>query len=330
MTILTNRPSEFDLIATYFAPLSASEPGAFQLSDDAAIVTPPPGQSLVVTTDALVEGVHFLSSDAPEDIAAKLLRVSLSDLASMGARPASYSLAIAVPAGITSEWFKAFSQNLAEDQQEFAITLIGGDTVSTTGPLTLSLNAMGFVETGNGLRRNGAQIGDDIWVSGTIGDGALGLLVAKAELTDLKSSQSDYLLSRYRRPEPRLKLGLELLDRAHAAIDISDGLIADLGHICETSRVGAEINIADLPLSDAAAAALSREPDLIDLVLGGGDDYELLFTAPSSFEPDVPSLKKRTETSLTKIGSITDTPSIRIFDQNGGEYSPVKKGFTHF
>lgn len=327
---MTERPSEFDLIRTYFAPLSALEKGAFNLTDDAAIIEPAKGQSLVVTTDALVGGVHFLTDDQPEDIAAKLLRVSLSDLAAMGATPAYYNLAIAVPPDLTATWFKAFCQSLAADQKEFGITLIGGDTVSTEGPLTLSLTAMGYVETDKGLRRSGAKIGDDIWVSGSIGDGALGLQAAMGTLSGLDKQDEDYLLSRYRQPCPRTKLGPNLIEFAHAAIDISDGLIADLGHICETSHVGADIQINAIPLSEVAKKRVEQSPGLIDLVLGGGDDYELLFTTNVSFSAISPSIALSSDTILTKIGTITEGPSIRLFDFKGEEYALTKKGYSHF
>tara|TARA_B100000315_G_scaffold223256_1_gene227901 strand:- start:22517 stop:23509 length:993 start_codon:yes stop_codon:yes gene_type:complete len=324
------RPNEFEIINKYFAPLSGSEPGAFKLTDDAAIIDPPTGQSLVVTTDALVAGVHFFTADPAEDIAAKLLRVSLSDLASMGAEPAHYTLSIAVPEDLNSDWFETFSEGLAENQREFGVTLIGGDTVSTSGPLTLSLTAMGYIEKGMGLRRSKAKVGDSIWVSGTIGDGALGLLAVENKLADLSSDDCEYLRQRYRLPIPRTKLGQNLIGNAHAVIDISDGLVADLGHICETSGVGADVQIADIPLSKAANGALAENSALLDLILGGGDDYELLFTTEHSFAAAAEKIAAESGVTLTKIGEITNTGAIRLFDQNGQEHTPRQKGFTHF
>jgi thiamine-monophosphate kinase len=322
--------SEFDLIKSYFAPLAASAEGAFGLTDDAAVLTPTAGKNFVVTTDALVEGVHFLSDDTPQDIAAKLLRVSLSDLASMGAAPTFYSLAIAINSNTSSEWIKAFAESLATDQTKFGITLIGGDTVSTPGPLMFSLTAMGLVETGNELRRSRAQVGDDIWVSGTIGDGALGLRVARDEIADISDANRDFLLSRYRRPLPRTLLGPELINHAHAAIDLSDGLIADLGHICATSQVGADIHIAAVPLSLATQSIISKQPTYIDTVLGGGDDYELLFTADSAFETESKGIGERAKVAVTKIGTINDRKLIRIFKENGEEHSLSQNGYSHF
>jgi thiamine-monophosphate kinase len=330
VTNVSKHLSEFDLIKSYFAPLAASAEGAFGLTDDAAVITPPTGQSLVVTTDALVEGVHFLSDDTPQDIAAKLLRVSLSDLASMGAVPAFYSLAIAINSDISSDWLKAFAESLAADQAKFGITLIGGDTVSTPGPLTFSLTAMGLVGIGQELRRSGAQLGDDIWVSGTIGDGALGLRAATGEIADISDAHRNFLLSRYRRPQPRTLLGPELIGHVNAAIDISDGLIADLGHICATSKVGADIHIAAVPLSLEAQSITSKQPNYIDTVLGGGDDYELLFTADSAFEIASKGIGERANVGLTKIGTINDSKLIRIFKENGDEHSLSQIGYSHF
>ena len=324
------RPGEFETISRYFAPLSETEPGAFDLTDDAAIIDPPSGQSLVVTTDALVAGVHFFPTDQAQDIAAKLLRVSLSDLASMGAAAAYYSLSMAVPPDQDSTWFKAFSDGLAENQNEFGLTLIGGDTVSTAGPLTLSLTALGFIDKGKGVRRNGAKVGDGIWVSGIIGDGALDLLAVKNKLTGLSDEECGYLIERYHRPVPRTRLGPNLIDNAHAMIDVSDGLVADLGHICEASDVGADIQISDIPLSQAAKKALGNNRELLDSILGGGDDYELLFTADPSFEGIAASIADKSGVVLTMIGEVSQTKEIRLIDAKGQEYASLQKGFTHF
>ncbi len=324
------RPNEFETINKYFAPLCKSEPGAFNLTDDAAIMDPPAGQSLVVTTDALVADVHFFPADPAHDIAAKLLRVSLSDLASMGAVPAHYTLSIAVPPEQNAAWFIAFSQGLAENQSEFEITMIGGDTVSTPGPLTLSLTAIGYIEKGKGLRRNGAQAGDSVWVSGTIGDGALGLLAAENKIPNLSNDDCEYLIQRYRQPIPRTRLGPNLIDIAHAVIDISDGLVADLGHICETSGVGADIQITDIPLSKAARGALAKNPDLLDMILSGGDDFELLFTTKQNFAETANDLTDKSGVALTKIGEIKQSRTIRLIDRAGNEYTLHQKGYTHF
>jgi thiamine-monophosphate kinase len=322
--------SEFDIVKNYFAPLTVTEKGAFNLTDDAAVMDIPNGRGLVVTTDTLVEGVHFLTEDLPENIAAKLLRVSLSDLAAMGSTPAFYNLSIATKASTPSDWFKAFAAGLLADQKQFGITLIGGDTVATSGPITLSITAMGLVEKGRVIRRNGARLGDDIWVSGSIGDAALGLLVATGKLRSISEKNRKYLMSRYRKPVPQTLLGPKLTNYINSAIDISDGLIADLKHICEASNLGASVQIADVPLSNPAKIVLAEEPGYIDLILSGGDDFELLFTADKSFRTIEKSLTKDLNVSLTRIGMIVRGRSVEIFDVNGDEYSISKIGYTHF
>jgi thiamine-monophosphate kinase len=266
----------------------------------------------------------------PENIAAKLLRVSLSDLAAMGSVPAFYNLSIATKLGTATDWFKAFAEGLLADQIQFGVTLIGGDTVATSGPLTLSLTAMGFVEKGKAIRRGGAKLGDDIWVSGLIGDAALGLRAAKGKLSSISEENKRYLISRYTKPIPQTLLGPKLSDYVNSAIDVSDGLIGDLDHICETSKLGADIQITDIPLSRAASILVNEKPDYIDLILSGGDDFELLFTADKSFRGVAKSLAKMLDVHLTKIGVMVRRRSIEIFDENGNEYFIQNNGYTHF
>jgi len=327
---MAGRLGEFELIETYFAPLTRGVEGAFNLKDDAAVIVPPAGKSMVITTDTIVEGVHFFSDDLPEDIAAKMLRVSLSDLAAMGSIPAYYNLSIAITTSISGQWFDKFTKSLKADQDKYGIFLIGGDTVLTPGPLTFTITAIGFIAVGKILRRNGAKIDDDIWVSGSIGDAALGLMVAKGKLNHVSDTQKKYLITRYRRPDPRTELAPNLLDDVNAAIDISDGLIADLGHMCSESKVGADILMANIPLSRAGRSVINHEPSYLELVLGGGDDFELLFTADRSIRDTFKSISKNLEISLTRIGSIVNTRSGRIFDQSGAQYSPKGIGYTHF
>jgi thiamine-monophosphate kinase len=327
---VTRKLGEFEIIKTYFSPLSRSEKGAFNLTDDAAVIEIPDGKSMVVTTDTLVEGVHFLSEDLPENIAKKLLRVSLSDLAAMGSVPAYYNLSIATKLGTTSEWFKAFSEGLLADQIQFGVTLIGGDTVATSGPLTLSLTAMGFVKKGKAISRSGAKLGDDIWVSGLIGDAALGLRAAKGKLISISEENKNYLISKYTQPNPQTLLGPKLSGHVNSAIDVSDGLIGDLDHICETSKLGANIQITDIPISRAASIIVTEKPHYLDLILSGGDDFELLFTADKSFRTVAKSLTKMLDVSLTKIGVMVSRRSIEIFDENGNKYFIQNNGYTHF
>ena len=238
----------------------------------------------------MVAGVHFLGDEAPGLIAAKLLRVNLSDLAAMGATPLAYTLNLALPDGIGDDWLKAFADGLMADQRAFDISLAGGDSVSTPGPATLTVTAMGSVETGTALRRAGAQAGDIVYVSGTIGDGALGLKLLRGELAGLSEEHADELIGRYRLPRPRIGLGVRLAGLASAAIDISDGLAADLAHILDASATGAEIEAATVPLSAPPQGRWSRDAGCMETILTGGDDYELLFTAAPGYAGRVAAL----------------------------------------
>tara|TARA_R110000868_G_scaffold276388_3_gene536036 strand:+ start:703 stop:1686 length:984 start_codon:yes stop_codon:yes gene_type:complete len=327
---MTPRPSEFDLIAEYFAPLAADAPGAYGLGDDAATFAPSAGCELVLTVDAIVEGVHFLSSDPPADVARKLLRVSLSDLAAKGARQRGYLLTTAWTRETPVEWIAAFARGLGEDQSEFGLSLWGGDTVSTPGPLSFSLTAIGEIASGCMIRRSGGQAGDNIYVTGTIGDGALGLKAAQGEL-DAPVQDLAALVARYRVPSPRVGFGPRLVGVAHAALDVSDGLMADLAHLCAQSGVGARIDAASVPLSDAAAACLARTPALIETILTGGDDYEIVFAAPPDAAGEVDSLAKASNLSVTRIGKLTDASlGISAVDVNGKALTLAQKGFRHF
>jgi len=272
------RPSEFQLIAQLFAPLAAA-PGAFGLEDDAAIIPPREGADLVVTTDALVEGVHFLASDPPEMVAKKALRVNLSDLAAKGAVPHGYLLSLSLPASIDMPWLESFARGLREDQAEFALSLLGGDTTSTPGPLSIAITAFGHVPAGTMIRRVGAKPGDLVFVSGTIGDGGGGLAVLKDE--EVAPFHRDYLISRYRLPTPRLALGEALRGVATASLDVSDGLLADLGHIAEASGVRIVVEAERIPRSAALAALWGDGMDAIIRAATSGDDYEIAFTAAS-------------------------------------------------
>jgi thiamine-monophosphate kinase len=313
---------EFEFIARRLRPL-ATAPGALALADDAALLDPRPGMQLVLTKDAMVVGVHFLAGDPPGQIAQKLLRVNLSDLAAMGAAPVGYLLALARPRAIEDDWLAAFCAGLADDNAAFEISLLGGDTVSTPGPLTLSLTAIGEVPKGEALLRGGARPGDDIWVSGTLGDAALGLALLQGAL-EVAEPVRTQLIERYRLPRPRLALGQALRGVAHAAIDISDGLLADLGHIVETSALGAEIRVDLLPLT---AADL---PGAHDAALSGGDDYELLFTAPASQRRAIEGLAQKIDLPLTRAGTIQATPGVRVLDATGTEIHPERTGWRHF
>ncbi|WP_373089830.1 thiamine-phosphate kinase [Sneathiella sp.] len=323
-------PGEFDLIEQIFAPLSAGVPGAFNLTDDAAVLAVEAGQELVLTKDAMVAGVHFLGTDSPSDVARKLLRVNLSDLAAMGATPVGYLLAAFWPRDISMDWVRDFARGLEQDQVQFAVGLLGGDTVRTPGPLSLSLTALGRVPAGRALRRKGAKVGDLIVVSGSLGDGALGLLVLQDKISGLSVDHRDWLADRYHLPQPRVALGPSLIGQATACIDISDGLIADVGHICDVSQVGAEIRLDQLPLSSAAAAVLARAPALMDRVLAGGDDYELAFTVPPGTDRLLAALARDADIPLTIIGEIVTGNEVRVLAADGSQYPVPQAGWQHF
>ena len=267
-------PAEFGLIARHFRPLAA--PGALDLLDDAAIVTPPPGRELVLTTDTIVASVHFLPDDPPGLVAQKLLRVSLSDLAAMGADPWAYLLNVSVPRNTPEAWWTAFAAGLALDQAAYGLMLLGGDTTSTPGPVSLTATLLGTVAPGQALRRTGAQAGDALWVSGTIGDGALGLLALRGEIPD----PGRYLAGRYHLPQPRL--GLARYGVVHACMDVSDGLLQDAAHLARAAALAVQVDADLVPLSAQARAA---GPDWFATCLTGGDDYELLVAAPLASMP---------------------------------------------
>lgn len=325
----SRKTGEFERIATFFAPLAAGFPGALGLLDDAAVLRPAEGCQFVVTTDTIVAGVHYVGDEPADLVAQKLLRVNLSDVAAMGARPVAYTLNIALPPEIEDDWLERFTAGLAADQRRFGIALAGGDSVSTPGPITLTVTAIGEVPAGAELRRSGARPGDVIYVTGTIGDGALGLKAVRGGLAGLGKADKAALTERYRLPQPRVACGPRLVGLAHAAIDVSDGLIADLGHIADTSGVAAVVEAAAVPLSRAAAAALALDPALRDAVLGGGDDYELLFTAPPEAADRLAALAGEIGLPITAIGRIEGGKGVRVVDAAGGEISLRVAGFTH-
>ncbi len=330
-----HRPGEFELIARLFAPLARGFAGAYGLTDDVAYLALAgglvrAGEELVLKTDALVAGVHFLTDDPAKLVAQKLLRVNLSDLAAKGARPLVYTLAMMLPAELDYGWLRRFAAGLAADQEEFGIRLAGGDTDATPGPLTLSLTAIGAIPAGKRLLRSAARRGDGIFVSGTIGDAALGLKAIRGELGALAAAARRFLAGRYRLPQPRLALGRRLYGLAHATMDISDGLVGDLQHICAASRVGAALEAAAVPLSPAARAALASDGGLVESVLAGGDDYELLFTAPPAAETALARLGRRLGLPLTRIGRIGRGAGVRVLDEAGREVKLARTGYRHF
>lgn len=322
---------EFDLIARLFAPLAARHPGALGLTDDAALLDCPAGWNIVLTADALVAGVHFLPDDPPDLIARKAVRVNVSDLAAMGAIPRAVMLAACFPQGTDAAWLECFVGGLRTDLDEFGIALIGGDTVATPGPLTLSITALGQARQGLELRRSAARPGDRVWVSGDIGDAAFGLLVAQGQASGLSPSAAASLLGRYRLPTPRCALGAGLVGLAHACMDVSDGLIGDLGHICQASGVGAEIEAAAVPLSEAGRTAIALGLGRgMTTALTGGDDYELLFTAPSEVDEELLTLSARLGLPITPIGRIIAAGGVLVRDADGNSLPFGMGGYRHF
>jgi thiamine-monophosphate kinase len=306
---------EFDIIARYFAPL-ATAPGARKLIDDAAVVN-----GMVVTTDAIVEGVHFLPGDPLDLVARKALRVNLSDLAAKGARPLHYLLTLAWPKSRPASEIAQVAAGLAHDQQAFEVSLLGGDTVSTPGPLMLSITAFGEAGARTPSRAD-AKVGDDIWVTGTIGDAALGLAALRGE--NFGGDQDD-LIARYRLPAPPLLASDLVADRANASMDISDGLIADAGKIAKASGVCVHIQLEAAPLSAAARRWLKRQADEVTgrLQLASfGDDYQMLFTAPTERAQDIQAEATAVDVSVTRIGAVRAGAGVQITFED----QPVEAG----
>ncbi|MCW5774723.1 MAG: thiamine-phosphate kinase [Rhodospirillaceae bacterium] len=319
-------PGEFAAIARYFAPL-ATHPGSFGLQDDLAWLKPRAGRRLVLKTDAIVVGVHTLETDPSDLVARKALRVNLSDLAAKGARPLGYMLALMLPAETEAAWLAGFARGLAADQAEFGLPLLGGDMTRTPGPPTISMTVLGEAPKGRPLLRGGARPGDVVYVSGTIGDAALGLMALQGRLPGLAARHRRYLAHRYRLPRPRLALGAAVSPFASASMDISDGLVADLGHICKASGCGAEIDLAAVPISPAAAAAGS-EHALRRLT--GGDDYELLLAVPARHEARLRASARRSSISLTRIGCMVRRPGVRVRAADGRPIGTGEGGWQHF
>lgn len=309
--MVSSRPHEFELIAQLFAPLTRGYAGAFALKDDAAIVEVPAGHDLVTTADAVVEGVHFFAADPPDLIARKALRVNLSDLAAKGAEPLGYLLTLLLPADKDMAWLTAFARGLSQDGALYNLPLLGGDTSSTPGPLSIAITAFGAVPKGQMIRRSGAQPGDLVFVSGTIGDAGGGLEILKA------GGQGEAaLIRRYHLPEPRLALGQSLRGIASACCDVSDGLLADLGHIAEASGVRIVIEAEKVPMSPALRALWGD--DAILRAVTAGDDYELAFTAPRAGSP------------AAQIGRVEAGAGIVLVNADGGEIALSRAGWTHF
>ena len=323
--------AEDRLIARYFAPL-ARHPGAMGLTDDAAVLTPPDGSDLVLTNDTIIAGVHFFPDDAPDAVARKALRVNLSDLAAKGAEPAGFLLSLALPPDATEQWLAALALGLRTDADRYGCPLLGGDTVRTPGPATISITAFGLVPRGAMVLRSGAKAGAAVLVTGTIGDAALGLRLrrdpAAATRWGLDRPMREHLLARYLVPEPRNAIAVAVR-AASAAMDVSDGLAGDLAKLCRVSGVSAEVEVARVPLSDAARTALAAEPSLIEAILTGGDDYEIVCTAPPERVAALQAACTAGGVALTEIGRVGAGEGTRFIAPDGRVLTFAQPSFSH-
>ena len=317
--------SEFELIRKYFSKsTNRTTPEIIcGIGDDAAVVSVPHGVELVVSMDTLISGIHFPITSSPQDIGYKALAVNLSDMAAMGAEPRWITLALTMPEN-DETWLEKFMQGFNELVQQFSLDLIGGDL--TCGPLSITIQIHGFNLTGKSIYRHGAQTGDLIYVSGTLGDAGFALSLLEDQSL-LKNKYHEYLLQRLNRPVPRIDLGLALRDIASSAIDISDGLLADLGHILTASRKGATVMVNQLPLS--AALKEYKTENVLDIVLASGDDYELCFTVPPERRLNIDEIDPG-DCQLSYIGNITDKPGIQWLQADNKEYSPSARAYSHF
>jgi thiamine-monophosphate kinase len=328
--------SEDDLIASLLAPLAGR--AGLGLRDDAALIDLPEGMQVVATKDALVAGVHFFADDAPEDIARKALRVNVSDLAAKGSDPIGFLLSIALTENIDRQWMTAFVQGLREDATLYHCPLIGGDTVRTSGPLVISVTALGTVPRGRMALRTGAKAGDIIYVSGTIGDSTLGLRLRLKGERDagwagrLSVSSQAHLLRRYLLPAPRLALAHVVRAYAHGAMDVSDGLAGDLAKMLRVSNAGGEVRLADVPLSQAAREAVALDGALLDVAVTGGDDYEILCTVAPQNAVAFEQAAKGTSVPVTAIGVVTGEVDglPRFIDATGTARTFEKGSYSHF
>lgn len=316
-------PGEFDIIQDYFRPLAGASGLLFQ--DDASVWSPPVGYDLVVTKDVLHEGVHFRAEDPIELVAHKALAVSVSDCVAKGAKPMHYWLGLSLPDAPDRGWLSRFSGGLERAQTLFDCTLAGGDTTKTLGPLSLSITLAGLVPTGRIVKRSGAQVGDKLYVTGTLGDAALGLHCLLGNRTC-----DSALVRAYQSPLPPHVFGQAMVGLATSSADVSDGLVADAGHIASASNVGISVHQPRLPKSDAARVLLQQQPDLGGLVWSGGDDYQVLFTAPSGAAEEIQKIANESNTLVTNIGEVKEGSGVQLLDHNEEIVQITSGGFEHF
>jgi thiamine-monophosphate kinase len=325
-----------EAIIALLAPLAEGHPGALGLKDDCALLAPPPGAELVLKTDPIAEGVHFLASDTPEDIAWKALAVNVSDIVAKGARPLGYLMALSFPQPPTDAWMSRFVDGLRAAQRSFGCHLMGGDTDRRSGPLTMSVTMIGAVPAGRMVRRATAKPGDRLFVSGTIGDAALGLLLARdpaqAASWKLSTAETEHLLTRYRRPTPRLALAPILLDHAGAAMDLSDGLLKDLDRMLRASGAAGRLDAGRVPLSEPARRIAATSPDWLGRLITAGDDYEVLCAIPPSKTASFAAAGTASGIPVTEIGTVQEGPSaLAVTGPDGRPLAlPERKGWDHF
>lgn len=325
-----NFPSEFGLIDRLFRPLAAANIGSANLQDDCSTLPLKKGYEALYSMDTLVEGIHFFKDDPADSIAKKLLRVNLSDLAASGGKARGYLLALSLPHQVSLTWIESFVGGLREDQSKFNVCLLGGDTTSTKGPITLSMTAIGEVPINQAIRRSGAKPGDDIFVTGCIGDAAIALKLFEDLGREETLQHYPDLYEKYVLPDPPVTFGSMLPNVATACIDISDGFCADLGHICSASNVGAKVELVKIPLSIWAQQLIRTKKSYWESVFNGGDDYELLFTANKDNRKRIKGIGIQFNTLLSRVGSIEDSEGVIILDKFGNEVAAKTAGWQHF
>lgn len=325
------RTGEEKLIARFFQPI-ATHPGAMSLSDDAAYLTPPPGCDIVLKADAIVGGVHFLPGDPPADVARKALRVNLSDLAAKGARPLGFLLSLALPRDTGEDWLAGFAGGLRADAEAYGCPLFGGDTDGTPGPIVVSVSMFGQLPSGTMVHRAGAAAGDLVFVSGTIGDASLGLVLAlgQGERWPIDSRERAFLLERHRLPRPRNALADALRAHASASIDVSDGLFGDLAKLCRVSRVAARVEVGRVPLSDEAGKVLASDRGVLERLLTGGEDFEIVCTIPPDRAAAFAAAARTAGVPVSEIGRIEAGSGVRFLRSDGEPLAVREASYSHF
>ena len=326
--------AEFEIIARIFAPL-ANESGALELKDDAAVLAVAEGHELVVTCDTLVEGVHFLKDDPPRTIGFKTLAANISDLTAKGARGYVYTLSLAVPKDVRTDWLEEFAEGLKDVQERTGISLVGGDTTGSPGPPVITITALGLVSPAQAVTRLGAKPGDRLYVSGTIGDAYLGLRLLQepdlARAWGLSNDEIAFLVDRYRRPALNDELAVLVRNFAKAAIDVSDGLIGDIEKLCRVSHVGARVETENVPFSDAAKTVLARDPERLPDLITAGDDYVVVVAVSEKSADAFESESRAQNAQMTALGTIAEaSEGIEAVGGQGRVLDLNSKGFSHF